>query len=91
MENNSKKEMGNRIQVDEGNVPLLKKFRATLCHHCPFCRHARKSPESTIGKILHHKYHAENCPLWKAEKEVYGEHQRVDPAIVKSHLIWKEF
>ena len=91
MKNSSKKEMENAIHVDEENVPLLKKFRATLCHHCPFCSHARKNPDSTIGKILHHKHHAENCALWKAEKEVHGEHQQADPTIVKSHLIWKEF
>jgi hypothetical protein len=22
---------------------------------------------------LHHKYHANHCPMWKAEKEFYGE------------------
>ena len=25
-----------------------------------------------IGKILHHKLHAEHCPMWQAEQEVYG-------------------
>ena len=91
MENSRKKEIRTGIYADEEKVPLLKKFRATLCHHCPFCHHARKNPDSTIGKILHHKYHAENCALWKAEKEIYGEHQQADPTNVKTHLMWKEF
>jgi hypothetical protein len=26
-----------------------------------------------MNKILHHKKHAENCPMWKAQLEVYGE------------------
>lgn len=57
----------------EGMVSVFKKIRATVCHHCPLCRHGRKNPTSIIGKVLHHKYHADHCPMWKAEKEVYGD------------------
>lgn len=52
---------------------MFKKLRALACHHCPMCRHARNNPDSTIGKILHHPLHADHCPMWKAEKEVYPE------------------
>jgi hypothetical protein len=27
----------------------------------------------TEGRILHHPYHAERCPFWRAEKERYPE------------------
>jgi hypothetical protein len=80
-------ETGNK----EEKIPLFKKIRATLCHHCPFCNHARRNPDSAIGKILHHKYHADNCPLWKAEKEVYGEGEEVGSSKVKTLMIWKAF
>jgi hypothetical protein len=55
------------------NVSAFKKLRATICNHCPICNHARKNPDSTIGKILHHRYHADHCPLWKACEDVYRE------------------
>lgn len=60
-------------KVDKGEVTRFKKLRATICEHCPFCVHARKNPDSTIGKILHHRFHADHCPLWTAYRDVYGE------------------
>lgn len=51
----------------------FKRLRAKICEHCPFCIHARKNPDSAIGKILHHRFHADHCPLWTAYRDVYGE------------------
>ena len=58
--------------MNEAQIGTFKKIRAAICHNCPFCKHARDNPQSTIGKILHHKLHADHCPMWKAEQEVYG-------------------
>jgi len=44
-----------------------------MCHYCPICMYGRGKPESVIGKILHHRLHAEHCPMWKAEKAKYGQ------------------
>ena len=59
--------------MDTNKIGTFKKIRASICNNCPLCKHARKNPESVVGKILHHKSHADNCPMWKAQKEVYGE------------------
>jgi hypothetical protein len=59
--------------MNANKIGTFKKLRATICNNCPLCKHARKNPESVVGKILHHKKHAENCPMWKAQLEVYGE------------------
>lgn len=62
-------------------IGLHQKIMAAVCHHCPFCKHARKNPESMIGKMLHHKIHADHCPFWKSEKMIYSretEKDRVD-------------
>ena len=59
--------------MSETEVSALKKMMATICHHCPMCSYGRNHPDSLIGKVLHHKYHADNCPFWKAEKAVYQE------------------
>lgn len=48
-----------------------KRFKAAVCHHCPLCRHARKKPDSFIGRIIHQR-HAEDCPSWQAEQDLYG-------------------
>lgn len=61
------------MRADEREVSSFKRLRAKICEHCPFCIHARKNPDSTIGKILHHKYHAEHCPLWTAYQDVHRE------------------
>jgi hypothetical protein len=50
---------------------LFKKAFGTFCHHCPVCSFGRKHHDSLIGKALHHPLHADNCPAWKAEKELY--------------------
>lgn len=59
--------------TDRGRVSGFKRARAKICEHCPFCIHARKNPDSTIGKILHHRFHSEHCPLWTAYRDVYGQ------------------
>lgn len=61
------------MHADEKEISGFKRFRAKICEHCPFCIHARKSPDSVIGRILHHRYHAEHCPLWTAYQDVHGE------------------
>ena len=60
------------MNTEKQKPGIFKKTRAAMCHYCPFCMHARKNPESVIGKILHKPAHADNCPLWTAEKDVYG-------------------
>jgi hypothetical protein len=59
--------------MNEKRINPLKKVVAVVCHHCPFCSYGRKYPDSILGKMMHHKIHADNCPLWKAEKELYGD------------------
>jgi hypothetical protein len=44
---------------------------AALCHHCPLCAYARRHPGSALGRILHHPWHADRCPFWKAERAAY--------------------
>lgn len=58
-------------ESDNNEVGFLKKARAAICHHCPLCKRARNKPMSLIGKILHHKLHSDNCPMWKAEQDLY--------------------
>ncbi len=81
----------NSGRVKEDDIGMFKRMRATFCHHCPLCSHARKSPDSMIGKILHHRYHADNCPMWKAEKEVYGDTEMMNHSDieVRAHSLWK--
>jgi len=74
--------------IREEKITVFKKMRAKICHHCPVCNHARRNPDSRIAKI-HHKYHAENCPMWKAEEEVYGKGREKDPPKVKALMMWK--
>lgn len=57
--------------MNESKINFFKKLVASVCHYCPFCIYGRKNPDSIIGKILHHRLHADYCPFWKAEKEVY--------------------
>ncbi len=49
----------------------IRKILGAACHHCPICRYGRSRPESMIGKMLNSRLHADHCPMWKAEKEVY--------------------
>jgi hypothetical protein len=75
----------------EARPTMFKKMRARICNNCPFCNHARKNPESRIGKILHHRRHADNCPFWKAHREVYGDENVRDVAEMNSLNMWKAF
>jgi hypothetical protein len=88
MEKREKEEVQKGSNKSEEKITLFKKIRAAVCHHCPFCSHARKNPDSAIGKILHHRRHADNCPLWKAEIEVYGGNRK-NPSEVKALMFWK--
>jgi hypothetical protein len=54
-------------------ISVFKKVRATICKHCPACNQARKKPDSMVGKLLHHPWHSNHCPVWKAYNEVYGD------------------
>ena len=54
-------------------IGIFKKVRAAMCHNCPMCKYGRNNPESLLGRMLHHPLHAEHCPFWKAEKDVYQE------------------
>jgi hypothetical protein len=54
-------------------VGLFKRMKASVCKHCPACNHARRKPESIIGRVLHHPFHSKHCPVWKAYQEVYGD------------------
>lgn len=56
---------------EQNSKGIFKKVAGTFCHHCPVCSYGRKHPDSVVGKILHHPLHANNCPAWKAEKELY--------------------
>jgi len=60
-------------QIPESSVGHFKKIRASICKYCPACMHARKDPESVVGRLLHHPMHSKNCPMWKAYEQVYGE------------------
>lgn len=51
---------------------IPEKARAKICNSCPLCRHSRNRPDSVVGR-LHAKYHVEDCPMWEAQREVYGE------------------
>jgi hypothetical protein len=57
--------------MNQEKIGFHQRIMASVCHHCPLCKHARNNPESMLGKILHHKIHADHCPFWKAEKTVY--------------------
>ncbi len=52
---------------------IFRKILAVICHYCPLCGYARSKPDSWIGKILNYPWHANYCPMWNAEKDVYGE------------------
>lgn len=56
----------------EKQAGVFKRMRASLCHHCPVCSYGRRHPQSRLGRMLHHPAHAEHCPFWKAEQELYG-------------------
>lgn len=53
------------------NAGPVKRLLGVVCHYCPLCRYGRKEPDSVVGRLLRHPFHSENCPFWKAEKELY--------------------
>ena len=57
--------------MEGNNFSQGTKIQAAICKHCPACKQARKNPESFFGRVLNIKHHADNCPAWKAYKEVY--------------------
>ena len=57
--------------MEEEKIGGVRRVLGFACHYCPLCRSARKNPESMLGRALHHPWHAEHCPMWKAEKAVY--------------------
>ncbi len=91
MKTNTHNEPGKKSNVNEEKPTVFKRIRARICHNCPVCNHARKNPDSKIGRVLHHRYHKDNCPFWKAEKELYGDGKMRDTAEMNSHMIWKAF
>lgn len=66
---------GRRIDMSENCLGPVGKALAVMCHRCPLCRQARAHPDSLIGRVLHHRLHANYCPLWKAERAIYGADQ----------------
>jgi hypothetical protein len=58
--------------MSEGGVGPVRTLLARMCHACPICKFGRERPESVLGRILSHPLHANHCPMWKAEKEMYG-------------------
>jgi len=79
-----------RTSPNGERLTMIKKIRARICHNCPLCNHARKNPESRIGRVLHHT-HSDNCPFWKAEKQVYGERNMREDSETNSLMMWKAF
>ena len=68
---------GGGADMGEDTLGPVRRALAVMCHHCPLCRYGRANPESFLGRMLHHKLHADYCPMWKAEKAVYGaDHSR---------------
>jgi len=65
--------------MSQSTTGPLGKALAWMCHHCPVCVHGRSHPESLLGRVLHHRLHADHCPMWKAEQVVYGTDHDIDP------------
>ncbi len=59
--------------MDADKTSVYKKIMGSICHYCPICKYGREKPRSIVGKILHHRLHADNCAMWKAEKMLYSE------------------
>ena len=58
--------------MSEGGGGSLRKMLAAMCHTCPLCNFGREHPESFLGRMLNHPLHADHCPMWRAEKMLYG-------------------
>jgi hypothetical protein len=48
----------------------LRRALAAICRNCPVCEYGRRHPDAWLGRVLHHPWHADHCPLWKAERAV---------------------
>jgi hypothetical protein len=57
--------------MKDRDVGFVRRVMAGACHYCAICRYGRRNPESIVGRILHHRIHADHCPFWKLEKQVY--------------------
>lgn len=57
--------------MEAHKTSIYKKIMGSVCHYCPLCKYGRKNPRSLVGRMLHHPLHADNCPMWKAEKMLY--------------------
>jgi hypothetical protein len=88
METSQREESHKGPHMSQERTTKFKRMRAKICHHCPVCKHTRRNPDSVIGRI-HYKYHAENCPMWTAEREVYGEREEIDFRKVDALRAWK--
>ncbi len=61
-------------QPPDGKTSLgggLRKAMAAVCHYCPVCEYGRRRPDTWVGRVLHHPWHADHCPLWRAEQTLY--------------------
>jgi len=56
------------MEHQHGKVTRL---MAARCEHCPLCRHARKNPDTMLGKAI--RLHGRFCPFWHAWEKVYGD------------------
>ncbi len=65
-----------RISMADEEQGYMKSLMASICHYCPICRFGRKNPESLVGRMLRHPFHAERCPFWKAEIEKYPQAEK---------------
>ena len=60
---------------NQDKIGRFKKARAVVCKYCPLCYAARNSPQSIVGRLLHHPMHSDNCPMWTAYRQVYEERE----------------
>ena len=63
---------------NQEKIGRFKKARAVICKHCPMCNAARNSPQSIVGRLLHHPMHSDNCPMWTAYRQVYEEREETE-------------
>jgi hypothetical protein len=62
----------------------MEKVIASLCHLCLICRFGGRNPDSLVGRVFAHPFHADPCPFWKAEQ---GEIRRRANSVVSQKLI----
>jgi hypothetical protein len=69
---------------DADRPGALRRALAAICHHCPVCEYGRRRPDSFLGRILHHPWHADHCPFWKVEQQAYPP-AKADAGVPPSH------